>query len=1547
MKHSSDRIRSCPAFLLWFMVTAFQAATGLAQSGTWTSTGSGLNWSAPENWAGGIVADGAGNAADFGTLDITADVTVHLDSGRTLGSLTFGDLSTNTPAGWTLDNSGVPANILTLDGAAPTITVGQLGPGRTVTNSCVCAGTNGLAKAGDGRLKLTAANTYSNGVHVTGGTLSFIAESGLGSVPPSFQASHITLENGAVLELTALLDSDNQGSSVTLDAKRGITLSSGLATIQRNHRNQNYVINGVISGSGGVIFRTLLGGDQGGGSGFELYAANTYTGDTWLAWPANIEKGAQIKVYNSLAFQNTTLYNGNFLGFTENAGRATIYTFNVATVVLGGLAGGTNGVQVKDLALPATALLVGNNNRDTAYYGTLSGSGKLVKMGTGTLTLARLGTYTGDTTVSNGTLRAGAANVIPSGAGKGNLTFTPDSGQTALFDLNGSNQTVNGLSSSGAGASIVDNLAGSGTCALTVGANGAGGTFGGSLRNTSGTLDLIKTGSGTLALSGNNTFSGATSVSGGKLVGVSGGSCSNSAITVAAGCTFGVQAATVNGVWVGGSLSFAAGGAYLSFDYSTNALSSVAPVHMGGSVDFSAVPPTVLLTANADKFQPGTYPLMTWSGSQLGALPVLQRPPFVNASLSIDGNTLNLHIASVDSHLTWAAGSGAWDVDASTNWIDAAAAPAKYQEGSAVVFEDTLSGASPITVSVAAAVSPSSVMVNSDAKAYTLSGGAIAGACGLSKSGAAALTLAGTNTFAGGVALNAGTLVLGSAGALGVTGALSIAQGTTLNSAVAGLVNAGGNAVVINGDFAFAGTQSLNLGPGAVSLGAAAGTARTVSVTNTLTLGGSISDGVTATNLVKAGTGTLVLSGAGTYSGVTTVSAGTLKLGAAGLGAAGPLGSAAAGTVVSGSGAALDLNGFTLAAAEPLSLNGTGVSGSGALLNSSPVAAAYPGLLALSGACSIVANNGGIVLSNTGAIAGSGGLTLDGISPGSSIAGSIAIGGNGLTKNGIGTWTLSGAGTYTGQTTVNAGTLKYGASDAISTGAVVINGATAVLALAGFSDSVGPVTLTSGAITGPGTLTSTSGFTMNNASDTRVSASLAGAVGLTKTGAGTVALSGNNAYSGATAVNAGRLLGVTGGGCVNSSVNVNNAANGVVVAAPGQQWTCANLAYTSGTAAVVFDFGANSPSTNVAPLQVSGGVNFLVTPNVVVTGSGAFPATLAAGASYPLMTWAGAMSGTPPATTNLVLPARMAGSLAVSNSTLWLTVDMNAQPLTWTAAAGSGWDIGATANWKDGTNAAALYQQGDAVVFDDSVTGAPSVSVTLGVDVAPLSVMFSNTARAYTLSGSGRITGAAGLTKAGTGEAVLSGAHLYTGGTTVRSGTLRVNNAAGSGTGTGGVTVNGGATLAGRGIISGPVAVAAGGHLSPGTNSVGTLTLSGDGVALDFGSGAVLDCEIGGTDAAPVCDLVNLTGVNSTIAFGAAGALNLRRAAGATLDPKGRTFVLFDYTGSDPVLPLTWAITHFMTGWGGGSVSLDTANRRVILTGVREQLGSGALLIVR
>ena len=147
-----------------------------------------------------------------------------------------------------------------------------------------------------------------------------------------------------------------------------------------------------------------------------------------------------------------------------------------------------------------------------------------------------------------------------------------------------------------------------------------------------------------------------------------------------------------------------------------------------------------------------------------------------------------------------------------------------------------------------------------------------------------------------------------------------------------------------------------------------------------------------------------------------------------------------------------------------------------------------------------------------------------------------------------------------------------------------------------------------------------------------------------------------------------------------------------------------------------------------------------------------------------------------------------------------------------------------------------------------------------------------------------------GITKAGVGTLIFSGANTYTGVTTVSAGTLEVINLSGSATGANAVNVSSGATLAGTGTIAGPVTMAGGSILSPGdapgTLSTGALALANT-TSLDF----YLDQP--GIEGSPN-DLVAVTG---NLSLG--GDLYVTEGPDFTTG----SYPLFTYSGASPSAP--------------------------------------------
>lgn len=215
-------------------------------------------------------------------------------------------------------------------------------------------------------------------------------------------------------------------------------------------------------------------------------------------------------------------------GAVVNAGSAGNLVVQAGNAIFGGSGtiqignGGASGtLNASEVQLINASRLVFDHSDNTTFAPVVTGSGALVKQGSGTLTLNAASSYSGATTVDAGTLRGGAANSF-----SGASATTVDAGAT--LDLGGFDQAIGSLA--GAGAVTL------GTATLSSGANNASTTFSGTI---SGAGTFVKEGTGTLTLSGVNSYSGPTRIQGGTLrMGAPVSLSNQTAVQISAGAVF-------------------------------------------------------------------------------------------------------------------------------------------------------------------------------------------------------------------------------------------------------------------------------------------------------------------------------------------------------------------------------------------------------------------------------------------------------------------------------------------------------------------------------------------------------------------------------------------------------------------------------------------------------------------------------------------------------------------------------------------------------------------------------------------------------------------------------------------------------------------------------------------------------------------------------------------------------------------------------------------------------------------------------------------------
>lgn len=1052
-------------------------------------------------------------------------------------------------------------------------------------------------------------------------------------------------------------------------------------------------------------------------------------------------------------------------------------------------------------------------NSQTSGGGTPAGAGSTsqVTMSSGTLQLygPAVSIFLPDNIAGLSGVFNQNGGLVWGSAGIGNtLTFGNAASPTGIYNLNGGTLWIGQIKQLNGGANVFNFNGGTlkpatNSSSFFAGVDTANVQSGGAIIDTTnfniaiqqslsaGTPSggLTKLGSGTLALTGFNTYTGNTVISNGTLALNPTSMAGGGAFVLAGGATLSLTNFG-GGMPVSALIMNPSGTGTLQFNFPVGN-PNVASIQ-GGSLNAQG---QVVINISGSGFATGLWPLITFTNATgLANIHLGSIPPGIAASLVTSSTSIQLNITSVGKNLEWSGATGSnWDTT-SLNWYDLGNGnnPTNYSQGplygDIVTFDDGLASNSVINLTVP--VVPVSITVNSSANNYMFAGpGRISGVGTLIKNGSTQLTLGTSNDFSGGTALNQGTIYAGADQALG-SGPVTMAGFTTLSSdsttprTLSSPIVQTADAGVVLGDTLNNGTLFL---AGNFDLGG--GATRTLNFNSDVVISGSLTDGGIA---VKTGPGAMIMRGISSQSsltsqqqgdviidggqftsldgwriqntwpsttirlvvtngGVFNVSSGTntgnLRVGLAG-------GDSTANNI-------LDIYGTVNMTPTTATVNGNnavslGLSGAndilylraGGRLLTRSLFGASPGNAEahfMGGTLTAIANDSGLITGLTNAYMENGGLTIDTTNYSVTVPQPLLASGNGgLTKAGAGTLALTGASTYTGSTVVNAGKLVLGPAFA-SPGGIVVN-ANSILA---FQQPSPPTTV--------------------------------------------------------------NVPSVTIGGGANSALE-------------------AQLSVTNAAVAVITNLVLNGP----VAVNVSG-----------VSGTG----------QYPLFGF-GNISGTGSLTLGAV-PLGTIGHLVtnVPNQTIDLVVS-GVAPIIWSAAANGNWDL-ATTNWTV-LAVPIAYSQNANVLFNDT---AAASAVSLTTSLTPGSIVVSNNSLNYTFAGSGSLSGTMTLVKDGTNSLALNTANSYSGATTIKAGSLVLGNTTALGAGTASATVQSGATLDVNGN-------------TVGTGSVQPVVAGGAGVG---GKGAIINS---GADQNNALRSLTLMG-NTTI--GGTGVIGLRTTSNTDL----------------------------------------------------------------
>jgi fibronectin-binding autotransporter adhesin len=428
---------------------SFAAPIGNA---TWTGSGGSGNWSNSSNWSTIPTTSGTWNLLFGGATQTT--------STNTIGTITLGTMS--------FTNNG---------GAGQTATFTLSGSTLALSNSQIITTAGDLTDTVGNALTLSGSSTVTlnNGhaLNLTG------AVSGAGSITAVGSGT-----NTAILYLAGT-NSYSGNTYVT-----GVRVQNALGNSVTNTSDTNDNAFGTgsvfVSGSGSVVIRN----SSTVANNFSIGGAGTLV--------SGVASGA-IRGSFGVADQTATL--SGTVTLSDNA------TIKAASA--GGLAGNkmvlSGPVNLGSNVLTLNPGVSGANATPIEITGAINGTGGIVVDGTASrVLLSGANGYTGGTTITSGTLRAGSGTAL----GTGSLAVN-----AGALDLNGQSLAVGTLTGSSGGV-ISSSVAGAASLNTNSAVNS---NYLGSITDGEGVVSLIKTGVGQLDLSGSNSFSGGTTVTAGRI----------------------------------------------------------------------------------------------------------------------------------------------------------------------------------------------------------------------------------------------------------------------------------------------------------------------------------------------------------------------------------------------------------------------------------------------------------------------------------------------------------------------------------------------------------------------------------------------------------------------------------------------------------------------------------------------------------------------------------------------------------------------------------------------------------------------------------------------------------------------------------------------------------------------------------------------------------------------------------------------------------------------------------------------------------------------